>query len=227
MAVALGVVASLGFGASGVRSATAAELSGSVSLVSGRSGRPARGVEVAETVVSFAPAERVPPNVPNQPFLMATSRKAFSPELLTIPVGAEVVFPNFDPILHNVFSVTPGSRFDLGLYGKGEGKAATFDSPGLVRVFCNVHQAMFGHILVLDSPFYARVDAVGRFTLEGLPAGGGELVVWHPQAELTRIPVSAPGRGLDVKLEVQRRRVPAHLNKFGKPYRSRRDRYNR
>lgn len=47
-------------------------------------------------------------------------------------VGAEVVFPNQDPILHNVFSLTPDNDFDLGLYGRGEGRSVTFSTTGLV-----------------------------------------------------------------------------------------------
>jgi len=204
----------------------AASLSGRVELVSPRSSRPPRGVNPSEVVVAFVSASNPSIEVPDLPISMATQRKAFAPELLIVPVGAEVVFPNFDPVLHNVFSITPDNAFDLGLYGRGEGKSAVFREPGVVRVFCNVHQKMFGHILVLDTPYYTRPDANGRFSLEDLPEGPGELLVWHPQAELMRQPAVA-GRDSVVQLEIERRRVPAHLNKFGKPYRARRDRYNR
>lgn len=206
--------------------APAAELAGRLELVSGTSGRPARGVEISDAVVAFIPDPAVAHEPPEKPYEMATVRKAFAPEVLVVPVGATVVFPNYDPILHNVFSVTPGNDFDVGVYGRGEGKSATFRRGGLVRVFCNVHQDMFGHILVLDTPFFQKVDADGRFRLTGLPESRGRIVLWHPQAQLESLPVSRPQAGLSLQLEAERRRVPPHLNKFGKPYRSRRDRYN-
>jgi hypothetical protein len=203
-----------------------AELSGRLQLVSGDSGRPARGVEIGDAVIAFIPDPAVPRRPPAEPYEMATVRKAFAPEVLVVPVGATVVFPNYDPILHNVFSVTPGNDFDVGVYGRGEGKSATFHGGGLVRVFCNVHQDMFGHILVLDTPFFQKVDAGGGFALRDLPESRGTIVLWHPQAELRTQPIARPQTGLTLRLEAERRRVPPHLNKFGKPYRSRRDRYN-
>jgi plastocyanin len=202
-----------------------AELSGRLDLVADDSGRLARGVSITDAVVAFIAEPAVDYAVPETPYEMATVRKAFAPAVLVVPVGASVVFPNYDPILHNVFSLTPGSDFDLGVYGRGEGRSATFHKSGLVRVFCNVHQDMFGHILVLDTPFFQSVEADGRFALRGLPESGGRIVLWHPQAQLRSVPVSRPRAGLALQLIAERRRVPPHLNKFGKPYRSRRDRY--
>ncbi len=95
---------------------------------------------------------------PAEPFVMATRQKEFVPRMLAVPRGSRVRFPNEDPILHNVFSVSPDNGFDLGLYRKGPGKERTFDKPGLVRVFCNVHHGMVAYLLVLDTPFYASPD---------------------------------------------------------------------
>ncbi|MGH9363349.1 MAG: cupredoxin domain-containing protein, partial [Thermoanaerobaculia bacterium] len=131
-----------------------------------------------------------------------------------------------DPILHNVFSVSPDHAFDLGLYQKGPGKERRFDRPGVVRVFCNVHHAMVGYVVVLDTPFRVHPDALGNFTLAGLPAGPGKLTVWHEQIEPWTIDVTVPHRGMiAARLEVTRPRLPAHLNKLGKPYATR-DRYH-
>src|SRR5579862_265795 len=41
--------------------------------------------------------------------------KRFVPHLLVVPVGSTVEFPNSDPWLHNVFSISRGIQFDLGL----------------------------------------------------------------------------------------------------------------
>ena len=96
---------------------------------------------------------------------MSTRRKQFLPRVLAIGAGESVRFPNEDPILHNVFSQSPDNAFDTGQYGRGEGKTTRFDKPGLVRVYCNVHHSMVGHILVLDTPHFTRPSSDGRFRL--------------------------------------------------------------
>ena len=75
-------------------------------------------------------------------FDVTISDKTFSPHVLVVPIGSTVAFPNHDPFDHNVFSVSDSNSFDLGLYGRGEGKTVTLKHPGLVRVFCNVHPRM-------------------------------------------------------------------------------------
>jgi len=139
-----------------------------------------------------------------------------------------VRFPNQDPILHNVFSVSPGNSFDLGLYRQGPGKEQKLDQPGLVRVFCNVHHSMVAYILVLNTPYYTQPGPDGRFNLTGLPKGPGKLTVWHEQTDPWTIDVKLPQPGtVAARVEVVRPRIPPHLNKTGQSYfRSGRDRYN-
>jgi plastocyanin len=95
----------------------------------------------------------------------------------------------------------------------------TFDHVGYVRVYCNVHHTMIGHILVLDTPYFGRPDGSGNFHLADVPAVPGDLVVWHERAtpwvrELT----PAANDNEQVQLDFSQRRVGAHMNKFGKPY---------
>lgn len=206
--------------------AAAEELRGRLQLV-GKGGRgPARGSDVRQALVWFEPASGAPAQPPKT-FVMTTRDKQFVPRTLTIPVGSRVRFPNEDVILHNVFSVSGGNSFDLGLYRRGAGKEQKFDQPGLVRVFCNVHHSMVAYILVLDTPWVAAPDAEGRFALTGLPRGPGRLTVWHEQAEPATMEVQVPrAEPLAPRLEIVRPRIPPHLNKAGKSY-STRDDYNR
>jgi plastocyanin len=204
------------FGAT-MAGATTGELRGTVELV--QDGRKLlQGVQ--EAVVFFTPAAgaRVQPGTPAE---IVTFRKEFRPRVLVVPAGTRVRFPNQDPILHNVFSVSGGNAFDLGLYGKGAGKEVSFAEPGLVRVFCNVHQAMTAHVLVLGTSWSVSPDASGAFHLRDLPPGRGTLSLWHERGELVSqqvtVPTNAPVR---LQLPVSRPRVPRHLNKFGKPYRT-------
>ncbi len=198
---------------------------GQLALTTG--GRPLRPQEAVDAVVYFRSSISMPVVAPQQPYVMLTERKAFMPRVLPVPVGATVRFPNNDPILHNVFSTAKEANFDLGLYGRGDGESHTFTQAGVIRVFCNVHHAMVAHVLVMDTPYFVKPDAQGRFRLSNVPEGSGELFVWHERSQLWRRAYVAGKDGdVTVPLELSKRKIPPHLNKFGQPYRrSRPDEY--
>ena len=56
----------------------------------------------------------------------------FDPELIVVPVGSTVQFPNSDPIFHNVFSLSKARKFDLGYYPQGQSRTVKFDRAGVV-----------------------------------------------------------------------------------------------
>ena len=226
-----------------VGSVGAGELTGELKLKSGDS--LLRASEAQDAVIYFRSKQPVVAQPVAQPQLMTTRRKQFVPRVLAVAAGESVRFPNDDPILHNVFSASPENAFDTGQYGRGEGKTTQFNKPGLVRVYCNVHHSMYGFILVLDTPFHTRPDVLGRFKLSGLPEGEGELVIFHDRGAPLRQKVfiqdpttqetglkpngptqnqSAPSGAVGARqhlvltLELNRRKVPSHSNKFGKPY---------
>ena len=39
---------------------------------------------------------------------------SFVPQVTAVPSGSTVEFINSDPFYHNVFSLTPGARFNIG-----------------------------------------------------------------------------------------------------------------
>lgn len=174
---------------------------------------------VRDTVIYFKP---VGPSMSVEPsnFQIVTQRKRLLPDVLVIPVGSTVAFPNRDDILHNVFSVSSAADFDLGLYGEGESKSHTFEAPGLAVIHCNVHHAMRADVLVVDTPYFTRADADGRFYIEGIEPTAGELVAWHPRAGFLRRQVNLPAeRTLELEVALTRPRIPDHLDKTGRPYR--------
>ena len=182
-------------------------------------GKPLRAEEASEAVIYFRPARPALRAAPTQPVLMVTRRKQFQPRLLPVVVGSRVRFPNEDPILHNVFSTSPDNSFDAGLYGNGAGVEHLFANPGLVKVYCNVHHSMFGFILVLDTPHFTRADKRGAFGLTNISSGEGDLVVFHDRAQPWRSRVDPLRSGpLDIRLDLNKRKVPQHMNKFGRPY---------
>ena len=195
----------------------AATIDGHIDLTS--EGKPLRAEESQESIVYFRP--KVPlqavPATPAQE--MSTVRKQFVPRVLATTVGSEVRFPNQDPILHNAFSTSKDNGFDVGLYGQGAGQKVTFSHVGYVRVYCNVHHSMIGHILVLDTPYFMHPDSNGNFHMDNLPGVEGDLVVWSERAspwhEVWNASAIAP---VNVKMDLTQRRIPLHMNKFGKPY---------
>lgn len=196
----------------------AAELAGTVTLV--RRGKPSRLGDLRDAVVWWEPAAGDTGPVP-QPseHVMSTKDKEFSPHVLVVTAGESVRFPNQDPILHNVFSVSGRNSFDLGFYKTGPGQKVVFTEPGLVRVFCNVHHSMVGYVMVLATPYRARPVENGGFRLQDLPAGEGTLHVWHERADPVALPLRIPATApVAVQLEVTRPRVPQHTNKHGRAY---------
>jgi len=110
----------------------------------------------------------------------------FVPHVLAIPAGTSVAFANSDPHLHNVFSASPAKKFDLGMYGQGEAKSVTFETPGVVRVKCNAHPKMEALIVVHANPYIAVTDAHGAYTITGVPAGRYDVRVWDERLGETR-----------------------------------------
>jgi len=175
--------------------------------------------EVAAAIVYFVPDQRPAVAAPVRAEITTRNRR-FAPRTLAVPVGSSVSFPNEDPIQHNVFSLSPGNRFDLGRYGKGQSRAQKLTTPGVVRIFCNVHRDMAATVLVLDTPYFVSPDPQGSFTIDDVPPGAGTLHVWHPRADPWQRTVAVPlADSLDVRLSVTLPAVPAHLDKSGRPYR--------
>lgn len=197
--------------------AFAVDLKGRITLV-----EPAADAglsDAGDTVVFFTPDAKTRVKPLPTVSVITMQGKSFVPHVLTVTQGSAVRFANDDMILHNVFSTSPGNDFDMGFYGHGPGRTKTFERPGLVRVYCNVHHEMFAYILVLNTPYYTEVGDDGSFLLRRLPAGPGEITVWNPRGQVWREHVDSPASAtVDVKLTLSRFAVPAHFNKFGRPY---------
>ncbi len=131
----------------------------------------------------------------------------FQPRAVVVQRGMRVSFPNLDKEYHNVFSYSKAKRFDLGRFPKGETREVSFDEPGLVRVFCEIHEHMRAFVLVVDSPCTAVAAPDGKFRLAKVPAGTYTLVAWHEQYETVRLKVEV--KTGDVQVDVTFARAAA------------------
>ncbi|HET9623951.1 MAG TPA: hypothetical protein VFP84_21415 [Kofleriaceae bacterium] len=146
--------------------------------------------------------------------------RTFIPDLVAITVNDSVGFPNLDPFLHNVFSVSGTRKFDLGSFPKGESKARQFPETGVVDVYCNIHPEMAATILVLPNHHHVQVAPDGRFRLDGVPPGEWTVFAYTRRAtkpSSAKVSVVA-GAETTVSLALVRGAEPAHLNKYGEKY---------
>jgi plastocyanin len=175
----------------------------------------------AQPVVVYLTGFRQP-TLPGSP-VISQKNKAFLPSLRVIVAGQSVQFTNDDPVVHNVFSTSAARSFDLGKPGPQQTREVTFPTPGLVDVYCNIHEAMFANVLVLPNRAFALVDETGHFVIHDVPPGHYPLHAWGRNIEPFEMEVTATeGKPAALDLVLSPRVFnPTHLDKFGRPYRAR------
>jgi plastocyanin len=119
----------------------------------------------------------------------------FDPDLVIVPTGSTIQFPNADPIFHNIFSLSKTQPFDLGFYPQGQSRTVKFTRNGIVQVYCHIHANMYAAIVVTSSPWYARPAEDGSFSWTDVPAGHYKLTAWHKIAGLYKTEIDVPESG--------------------------------
>jgi len=136
-------------------------------------------------------------SLPKRPLEIHQKDASFAPPFLVIAAGETVVMPNDDVIFHNVFSYSTPNDFDLGLYPRGDSRAKTFQYPGVVRIYCSIHESMNATIFVAPSIWHAVAGAHGEFTIPDVPAGKYRLRTWNRRLPpATRLIEVGPGGGV-------------------------------
>ncbi|HTP75010.1 MAG TPA: methylamine utilization protein [Burkholderiaceae bacterium] len=128
---------------------------------------------------------------------MVQRQRQFQPYVLVIQTGTAVSFPNFDTVRHHVYSFSPTKTFDIKLYAGTPARPEVFDKPGVATLGCNIHDRMSAHIVVVDTPLFAKSDADGWVRMD-LPVGQHRLLYWHPRLGSTTLrsqPLRVAGDG--------------------------------
>ncbi|MCU7370810.1 methylamine utilization protein [Paucibacter sp. O1-1] len=169
--------------------------------------RSTAGEPLADAVVAVELRAQTSRAAPGAKAEMAQRERQFQPHVLVVQTGTAVNFPNFDTVRHHVYSFSPVKTFDIKLYSGTPVEPVLFDKPGIATLGCNIHDKMSAHIVVVDTPLFAKTDAQGLLKLD-LPAGEHNLKVWHPRVGRPvllgqRISVAAPGGQSQVSLSLE------------------------
>ena len=104
---------------------------------------------------------------------------AFIPHVLVLLKGTTVDFLNSDMVQHNVYSPDAvADNVNLGTWLKGETRPFTFNKLGVASIRCNVHVDMLAYVLVLQNPYFARVNDDGSFSITNVPEGKYTVKLW-------------------------------------------------
>ncbi len=104
------------------------------------------------------------------------------------PLGSMPSVKNFEFRLDAAQPAPAGANDDYGSKSApaAHKKAGTslaevkVDQAGPIGLGCHLHSSMRGQVYVSDTPWFAKTDANGVATLEGVPDGAVELNLWHP-----------------------------------------------
>jgi len=142
--------------------------------------------------------------------------KEFAPHVMAVPVGSTVSFPNYDPIFHNVFSLSKPKAFDLGMFKNGESRDVKVDKPGIVRLGCNLHASMSAYLIVVDAPAYVSTEPDGSFSFKSLAPGKYRVQAWNERSgEPLETEVEIKEGANDTKLDLKSGGAQIAPDKFG------------
>lgn len=118
----------------------------------------------------------------------------FHPRVVAIAAGSPILLKNLDAVWHGVFSVTPGTTFDVGKREPGREDTLRFNQAGIVALRCDIHPDETAYVVVTPNHAFARPDEHGNWRLPDLPAGHYVLHAWHPERSELRHEVDVPRR---------------------------------
>ncbi len=137
---------------------------------------------VANCVVQLLPLEGEARCAPSAGAVLGKVGCTYEPRVLVVGAGSRVT-------LRNVNSPCEGFRLVSALNAQlsvhlpaGSERAVVLERAEMVGVRCPIREEMVGTIAVVETPFFALTDELGRFEIADLPAGRYRLRAWHEVA---------------------------------------------
>ena len=173
------------------------------------------GRVLSGAVVTARPMDAPARHAPPVHAVMDQVNRAFEPDLLVLPVGSTVEFPNSDAVSHQIYSFSSAKRFQLPLYRGKPYPPVHFEQSGVVTLGCNIHDEMVAYLVLTDAPYFGRTDAKGAWSAE-LPRGRYQLSIWHPrardnQSDLDRELTIGEGDRAELTVRLQKLLMPAPI----------------
>lgn len=143
--------------------------------------------------------------------------KAFAPYIVVMQKGASVKFKNDDDITHHIYSPVGDNKFAFKISAGQERMKHDFQHAGDVVMGCNIHDWMSGHLLILETPYFAKTDEFGKATFDVKDKEKYQVVVWHPQLletdnRLTQSAALGEKKSLSIKLTKPLAELPNQVN---------------
>ncbi|HEX6706673.1 MAG TPA: plastocyanin [Albitalea sp.] len=127
------------------------------------------------------------------------------------PLGSMPAVKNFEMRLDAAESAAApagNDEYKATTSTKGKKSGSTWsevkvDQAGPIGLGCHIHNSMRGQVYVSSTPWFAKTDANGMATLEGVPDGAADLSLWHPDQlqeqaaqhlQITAAPLKAVGQ---------------------------------
>ncbi|MCA8997405.1 MAG: hypothetical protein KDA80_10465 [Planctomycetaceae bacterium] len=125
------------------------------------------------------------PSAPSEEIVVDQVGCKFVPHALIARVGQPLKLVNSDPVAHNVGISGTAISFNQTIPANDkEGLTLVYNraerTPAMTR--CDFHGWMRAWQMAVDHPWAALTGEDGTFTIEGVPAGNMEFVVWHEKA---------------------------------------------
>ena len=148
------------------------------------------GTMMDNVVIYATPVGGMPfPTAAPETATIAQQGMQFVPYVTAVRTGTSIKFPNYDKMEHHVKSFSRAKEFEYKIYEKGTPPPVVFDKPGVVIVYCMLHEWMRAYVMVLDTPYFSKTPDTGIATIGGLPDGNYEVRAWHPDMGTIKPPL--------------------------------------
>src|SRR5262249_27739641 len=140
-----------------------------------------------------------------------------APRVQGAMLGQELEIRNRDPVVHNVHAYLGSQTWFNKVQPKdGEPILKVLDTPGILKLVCDIHPWERSFLVVSDHPYFAVTDEDGAFAIADVPAGQYTLEAWHPRFGLRRFPVQVGEKPATVALAYESTDLEPESNK-GEP----------